>query len=170
MKLEWLIDMMKEWVIAQAYATITQVGSSIGLAIAYLMGQIVDLKTWVQNQNYLTTSFIDRGDPAAKDFTRADFTTDNAWHDRDLSAIVPANAKGVCMRVAIKADVINAYFYLKEKGNVIDANIVSRRTLVANVAHEMSAVCALDENRKIEYKAKNVTWQTMDITVKNWWF
>jgi len=39
--------------------------------------------------------FEDRGDPAVYDYDKNDLTKDGAWHDLDLSGIVPENAKAV---------------------------------------------------------------------------
>ncbi|GAI10265.1 unnamed protein product, partial [marine sediment metagenome] len=47
MKMQWFIDIIKDWVIAQGYATLTQV-----LAIAS------SVKDWVTEQNYTTLTEV----------------------------------------------------------------------------------------------------------------
>lgn len=168
--MQWLIDIILEKVDQAGYALQSWVEAKHYETVTNCKTRTKALADFIEAQGYLTAGFVDRGDPAEKDFTLTDFITDDGWHERDLSGIVPAGAKGVCMRIAIKSNVTNAHFFLRKKGLTYDRNMTSMRTQVANIALETDGVCPLDENRRLEYRARNITWQTMDITVKNWWF
>lgn len=146
-KMQWLIDIIKEWVLAQGYAT----------------------QAWVQAQGYLTTSFVDRGDPAIEDFNSGDITDDDAWHDMDLSGIVPAGAKAVAISVSMLAVQTGLAFYLRRKGNANAFNVAVGYTQVAYLAKGLDLVVPLDGDRFIQYNAANGNWLVLDVTVKGWW-
>ena len=46
--------------------------------------------------------FIDRGNIAAYDYTQADFVISGLWQNKDISAIVPVEAKMVALHVHIR--------------------------------------------------------------------
>ena len=120
--------------------------------------------------NVLTlTGFVDRGDLAAFDFELGDLTTDGNWYDLDLSSIVPAGVRVVLISVLIQDDATSSKFKLRENGNSNIINVIANRTQVANVAIEASGVVACDSNRVIEYWAENLTWSSINITIRGWW-
>lgn len=128
------------------------------------------VKEWVQAQGYLTAGFVNRGDPTVHDFTQATLIQDNAWHELDLSAIVPENAKGVCIYIeAIHASATKTIM-LRKSGNVNETVLSRLRTLVAGLAHYKDATVACDENRKIDYWIQTPNWTLINFTVKSWWF
>jgi hypothetical protein len=122
----------------------------------------------VVTDTYLTTGFVDRGDPSAADFTQASLTTDATWRDLDLSAIVPDGAKAVCLYVNVVDDTVN-YVGFRKNGNSNANNISIVRAQVANVAVAGILTVELSSARVIEYIASNVTFTTIAITVKGWW-
>lgn len=129
-------------------------------------GGYADVKTRLDD---LAGGFTDRGDPGVKDFGIGDFTTNDAWHDLDLSGIVPAGAKAVALSVLIKDNAINSTFLLRKNGNTGGVNVSKMRTQVANLFHDGDCIVALDSNRIIEYYATSTVWTGIDITVKGWW-
>lgn len=135
--MQWLIDIIKEWIIAQGY---------------------------------LTTSFIDRGDPVIWDYGTGDFTPDDAWHELDLSSLVPEGAKEVSLRVVIEHSAVDKVLYFRKHGNVASNNIGGARTQVSMVIFEADTNVALDENRKIDYHLNSPAWIIVHLTVKGWWF
>lgn len=146
--MQWLIDIIKEWVIAQAYATVA----------------------WVQAQGYLTAGFVDRGDPAAFDFDKTDLITDGTWHDLDLSTIVPAGAKAILASILINDELIERSLMFRKKGNV---NIFNRSliyTQVSNIYNSLDLVIPVDADRKIQYRGEAIVWVAIYVTVKGWWF
>ncbi len=118
---------------------------------------------------YLTTSFVDRGDVGAWDFTHADLTKDNYWHDLDLSAIVPAGTTAVQLRVQIKDDSIARAIIFRKKGHTGFWNIARLRIQVANVEIEGDIMVPLDNDRKINYLATGAVWTLIGISVRGWW-
>lgn len=147
MSWEFVIDTIKEWVLSLGYAT----------------------QAWVRAQGYLTTGFVDRGDPASNDFAGADFTKDNNWHNLDLSGIVPAGAKAVLVRALCTSTSINRSFLLRKDGNANSINWVQYRCTVANVPYTADAVCPISTARKLEYRVTHTDLYTIYLTVKGWW-
>lgn len=114
--------------------------------------------------------FVDRGDPATRDFTTANFTADDLWHDLDLSAIVPALAKAVLIYTSTRDNIAGQRIIFRKNGNTNSQAIAVNREKVANLYNEEDQIVACDANRIIEYRASNVVWTTLYLTVKGWWF
>jgi len=123
----------------------------------------------VSGTDYLAPgAFVNRGDPAAVDFAVGDLTTDATYRDLDLSAIVPAGAKAVVLRVGINDDVAGSAVIFRRNGNtntIVNANL---NTQVANLGIAATMIVACDENRVIEYWATSTTWTAIAITVAGW--
>jgi len=113
-------------------------------------------------------TYIDRGDPAVLDLDT--FTCDGSWHELDLSAIIPAGAKAVLLRLTIRDDAVGSYLRFRKTGsaNAINRSII--RTQVSMVYKNADMVVALDDNRKIEYSsAAGTTFVSSDLAVGGWW-
>lgn len=128
------------------------------------------IATVSEDYNYLKTSFVDRGDPAAYDFSHATFTIDNAWHDWDLSSVIPAGAKGVVFFFWFANTNVSIDIQLRRKGNVNTKNISNLRTLVASIFRGAEPIVPLDSNRKIQYKIDNIGVWSIAGCIKGWWF
>ena len=114
--------------------------------------------------------FVDRGDPSAFDFSIGDLTTDATWRDLDLSSIIPAGAKAVLFSATVRDDdAANSVFQLREKGNSNTHNVAAIRTQAAAVTQELALIVVPDSDRKVQYKASNVTWNKIDLLVRGWW-
>lgn len=111
--------------------------------------------------------FHDRGDPGAFDFAIGDLTEDDAWHDLDLSGIVPAESKTVLLRVQMQSAVINRVIAFRENGNSNIYNYLRVTAQVADQTIEMDVIVSMDENRVIEYIMNDLT--VANITVAGWW-
>lgn len=112
---------------------------------------------------------IDRGDPASADYTEANFTNDEAWHDLNLDHIVPAGANFVLFTVVASSAGVASWFKFRMKGNANGWNSSELRTQVAGILNSGDFVCPLDSNRKIQYQLRNVPWPVIYFTVKGWW-
>lgn len=113
-------------------------------------------------------NYVDRGDPAAYDWTKTDLITDGTWRDLDCSAIVPASAKAIHFLVFIYDDAANTLFQMREKGN---QNVLNKDVLVvqvSNVSNGASFFVTCDQNRVVQYNASNQTWTTISILVRGW--
>lgn len=112
--------------------------------------------------------FIDRGDPAQPDWFQPSFTSDGNWHDFDISAHVPANARVISFLIIIIASAQGDGISLKKSGNISDNNISTLTTQVAAAAITGDLLIAATPNQEIQYKiTPNVT--SMIMTVKGWW-
>lgn len=112
------------------------------------------------------TAFVDRGDPAAVDWDETDLTADGAWHDLDLSSIVPAGAVCVMLRVRLEARVQSLHF--RKNGNSNEINTTGVETGGgAGIMHQDLFV-APDSNAVIEYKLSGPI-TSAEITVGGWW-
>lgn len=116
-------------------------------------------------------SYISRGDPVVEvpDYTVASFTKDGAWHDLNLSALVPAGAKIIRVSGSVTDDAVGSLLWLRKKGSASSYTGSTVRTNVANLAADYQFALECDENRVIQYLASNVTWVTIYLTVLGWW-
>ncbi|HUS81521.1 MAG TPA: hypothetical protein VM283_09660, partial [Armatimonadota bacterium] len=112
-------------------------------------------------------AFYDRGDPAAADWANSDLAWDTAWHDLDLSGIVPAGCTAVLLRIeyVISGGTALALWFRRE-GNSNDVN--SARAVATDDAGFEFVVGV--SGQKINYRAltHNVA-DTVNITVAGWW-
>jgi hypothetical protein len=114
-------------------------------------------------------TFTDRGNPANPDWTQLTITQDAAYHDLDLSGIVPIGTKAVLLTVGILSTSANRLLRFRKKGNSNNINITETRTQVANQAIYALVVVGVDENRLIEYYASNAAFTGINVTVSGWW-
>lgn len=134
------------------------------------MQWLIDLvKEWIIEQGYISASYVDRGDPAAYDFTQATLTQDNAWHDLDLSAIVPAGTRAVNLNLRGRHSSTGKELLFRANGNVNYHNASGLRTVVGSLYLYNEITIALDSNRIIEYKAMSPNWTNISISVKGWY-
>ncbi|MCJ7777741.1 MAG: hypothetical protein MUP16_05450 [Sedimentisphaerales bacterium] len=133
-------------------------GGSDEINIAGLSGLLADTQH----------SFVDRGDPAAFDFTVVNFTCDNEWHELDLSAIVPAEATAVILKLQLKTAAVAKYIYFRKNGNVNPYNSSFLATQVTNLWVGNDLIIALDTNKKVSYIATAYAWTAINVTVAGW--
>lgn len=123
-------------------------------------------KTYVDAKTY----FVDRGDPSGGDFNAASYTKDGAFHDLDLSSIVPAGAKAVLMRIYFKSDTVGVQLIFRKKGNANTFNISSVFVQVANTFIGYDLVVPCSTARVIQYNVSaSGTWANIDTVVGGWW-
>lgn len=135
MKMQWLIDLIAEKVIA-----------TIGIP----------------------PTFIDRGDPVFYDFVIQQLVADGAWHELDLSGIIPEGAQAVSLSLAFSATVTNRAVYFRKNGNANAFNSFIAQTIVALINHTAHGVVALSTDRKIDYRI-HTDFNEVYITVAGWW-
>jgi len=117
----------------------------------------------------LVQMFVYRGDPAAYDFVKTDLTTDGAWNELDLSAIVPAGAAAVMLSAHLEGAAVDWTIDFKKNGQANDINHGGMQTIRANVERHRSTIVAVDADRKVQYKADDETWTTLSLVVRGWW-
>ena len=117
----------------------------------------------------LVSMYVDRGDPASYDYAKTDLTIDGAWHDLDLSLLVPAGAAAVIIMGHVEGNAEDWKIEFREKGNTNEINHGGMETIRANVTRHRSSIVAVDANRVIQYKADNQAWTTLNLAVRGWW-
>lgn len=141
--------------------------------------------TWINTDGGTTwqeigKGFVERGDPSAWDF-RLDgsgtlqggganpLTTDGAWHDLDLSALVPAGA-AVVIVYSVSDNLVAKSVGFRKNGNVNTPGTIRIRTEIADdyeVGGTPPIVC--DSDSKIEFWASDTTWTVIDLVIIGWW-
>ncbi|KKK91543.1 hypothetical protein LCGC14_2711890, partial [marine sediment metagenome] len=118
-------------------------------------------------------SYTDRGDPATNDYTVGDFTTDSTWRDLNLgptgAGIVPAGAKAVLLRVAVKDDAAGSQIKFRKNGHTNEINSGGSLVVVVNVTNIEETTVACDTNQVVEYWATNTVFTVINVTVKAWY-
>jgi len=112
--------------------------------------------------------FVDRGDPAAVDFELTDLTTDAAWNNLDLSGIIPTITRAVIIELDTEAAQSNREIIFRKYGNTNEINHTGSITKANNKDMHKTCIIAVDENRKVEYKADDVTWSVINLTIRGW--
>lgn len=113
--------------------------------------------------------YIDRGDPVNADFATEDFTLDDAWHELDLSSLIPAGATAVALTGLFINEQVQRLAMFRLHGNSNAANVARIYTQSASLTICSDFVVALDPDRKIDYLFEGFFWSTISLTVKGWW-
>lgn len=114
--------------------------------------------------------FVNRGDPAAVDFTAGDFTIDSAWHVLDLSAIVPANTSAVLMRCRVKCNSANRWIYFRPVWNINFVNRSQCQVVSANDDYYYDIVVPTLGIAALHYLSNIADFPVIELTVKGWWY
>lgn len=131
---------------------------------------VIDIiQEWVQTQGYLTNSYQDRGDPNAWDFVKGNFTIDSAWHELNLSSIIPSGPSATLIRFFVLPPVINMTIELRERGDTNGIAVSVLRTTAGMVWHDTQLIVGLDSTRIIEYKITAGVWAFIFAVVNGWW-
>lgn len=113
--------------------------------------------------------YFDRGDVGDFDWEIGDFTKDWAWHDLDLSSIIPEGTRQVKFSVLILTGLTNRSFQIREKGNV---GVVNRSAVWSSAASkyiETQHFVTPDAGRKVQYRVTAGFTGTLSVTVTGWW-
>jgi hypothetical protein len=106
---------------------------------------------------------------ASYGFTIGSFTRDGAWHDLDLSSILPAGTTSFWCRCIIEADAASKGFGLRENGQTGDSDAHFAFTQVADTSlYQDLGPIGVDASRVCEYYATNesgFTWGIMSLVV-----
>ncbi|MBA7695001.1 hypothetical protein ES703_103618 [subsurface metagenome] len=110
-----------------------------------------------------------RGDPAVHDFDLLDLTIDGAWHDLDLSAIVPEGAKCVNLITNLRNQFVGVQIRIRRKGqvNIINSLTVWSQTAIVRLGGLFPV--NLNADRVIEYNITPGGWTLIKISVAGWW-
>jgi len=92
------------------------------------------------------------GTLAAYDFTEVDITQDGAWHDLDLSSIVPVGTKAVTLSIGLYtyADIAET-IYFRKKGVLDSVNIARADNTILGRGQVSDVLVGVNSDRKIQY-------------------
>lgn len=108
--------------------------------------------------------FVDRGDPASADWTKATLTLDGSYHALDCSSIVPSNAIAILFDVSIDGMI---YFNMRKNGNS-NLFVIAEIHEQTKAANRGQLLVACDEDQVVEYKGQNITPTTCNVSVAGW--
>lgn len=111
--------------------------------------------------------YVYRGDPEAYDYTQATLSADWTWHTLNLSAIIPANAKLVHLRLRALSATTGMSLLVKKVVPTNGMNLVCLETLVANRNTFEDAIVDCT-GHQIAYMASSGTWSGLGILVLGW--
>lgn len=112
-------------------------------------------------------SYVARAEQTAYDYDQTSLTKDGAWHDLDLSAIIPASAKLVLLRVGASYTAGGSYFRIGKQGDTNSFSVVNVATQVANIINEQTALVPV-VNQKIRYWCTAVSFSSLRLLVLGW--
>lgn len=114
-------------------------------------------------------SYVGRADIATYDFDANNLTQDGAWHTLDLSAIVPAGAKAVVLRLGASHSSAGRYFRVAPLGYTGSCNQANVTSQVANVINEQTTIMPMNTARTLSYWATSGTFAAIRVFVMGWW-
>ncbi len=112
--------------------------------------------------------FVDRGDAVGTDFSVGDLTIDDAWHDLDLSGIIPVNAKAVILRVECSSPSAGDRSKFRTKGHSREDNVSIARSQVTGINIGYDLVVVPDINGVVEYRVSTGVYTVFEIVVGGW--
>ena len=108
--------------------------------------------------------------PVTWDFVLANFTTDVAEHELDLSNIVPAGAYAVLLNIEIADGQAGSNFEMKHPDHVNYTVGMHLHTHVATQHVSGDFILHIDEEkRRLTYTGTDLTFNSINLVVKGWW-
>lgn len=118
--------------------------------------------------NILPKSYIDRGDAASWDFSKADFIIDGDWHVLDLSGIVPEGTSLIHLSIVAQSAYNDKVIKFCKCGNVNNFNKELIGIQHGNKEYYESRFIACDVDGKIEYWISSGYWPVLDVLIRGW--
>ena len=118
-------------------------------------------------------SYVDRGDPAAADFTISGLILDDAWHDLALNSsangsFLPTGIIAVAVHFTLSANAAGKTLSLRKKGHTTGFNISAMTSQVANQPWADDISIGVDSAATFQYNGpSNFTVATL--VVKGYW-
>ncbi len=134
--------------------------------IGHLSGYNLYVKEYIQETKEM---FIARGLRGDYDFVTAAFTADGAYHDLDLSSIIPANTKAILALVQIYDTDVGSWIRFKKKGAGYDMCLSEVSVYNADVDTFEDLIIIPDASQVIEYKVVATGLDYIGFLIKGWW-
>ena len=110
-----------------------------------------------------------RGQVEDPDFFLGNLIRDNAWHDMDLSFIVPSGADAVAMSVRLSSSGAGKAIRFRHPGVSTEHPRAMETTQLANINYWSDMMVSCDVDRHIQYRISTDPWNNIEITIKGWW-
>ncbi|GAI13049.1 unnamed protein product, partial [marine sediment metagenome] len=104
------------------------------------------------------------------DFDAINFTQDGAWHELDLSGIIPVGVKAVSVRIKIGDAVVQKRARFRAVGDTNTLHTCEIHSQVSNFFIVARFDIGVDSNRKIEYYIDAPGISTLQLVIRAWWF
>jgi len=111
--------------------------------------------------------YVHRAGVTGYDYEESTLIQDGAWHVLDLSAIIPASAKLVLLRVGAAHGLKGKYFRVCKAGESTMYAYVNVATQVADVLNEQTALVDCS-GQQIQYWATIGTFSRLLLVVLGW--
>lgn len=112
--------------------------------------------------------YYDRGLDAGHDFTEATLTVDNAWHDLDLSSIVPVGTVAVLMKSELTDAAFGCVVRYTITGIAGTYNCSRVHAPVTGGYGGGDSWVGVDGDRKIQYRASPAGIDSLKVYVAAW--
>ena len=112
--------------------------------------------------------YIDRGDIEANDYLIGDLTADGAWHDLDLSGIIPIGTALCMLLVSLNSSILSKMMKFRTKGDSGAYNAPLVMASVINQTFYTSLVVHPDSDRVVEYMLSDAGIISITIIVQGW--
>lgn len=111
--------------------------------------------------------YVNRTEQSAYDYAEDMLPADGAWHTLSLSAILPANAKLVLLRLGASHSTAGTYFRVSKVGQTGAFSCVNVACQVANIINEQTALVDCT-GQQIQYWLTSGTFAAVRFLVLGW--
>ncbi len=102
------------------------------------------------------------------DLREGSMICDGAWHDWDISGIVPANATHVQVKLYVYDNLVDRNLYVRTKGRTEASSSVMVGTQAANIPTFICGIIKIGTDTKLEYCATNDTFTEIRAVIMGW--
>jgi len=115
-----------------------------------------------------SSALVIRPQYTSEDFTLPDFNNDNAWHDLDLSGIVPDKAYAVVVNLRLRAIGATESTRWRTKGSTTEIGAVKAGTPPVSSYRWHQLIIACNSDRVIQYRNSAGAWTAVDFNIYGW--
>ncbi len=106
-------------------------------------------------------------EPTSPDYTQATLTEDNAWHELDISGIVPANTTAIAVSLIVSDGSVGARGRLRSSSQSSIYQVLEIQVNVTNKTISNNGIVGVS-GQAIDY-AFNVVFTSISLTILGWW-
>lgn len=128
-------------------------------------GSDADVATRLDRMDGATGGFTYKGPKTAVDYTEADLTQDDSWHDLDISTKISAGAKAVLIQVVLLTINDNSTISFRKNGTSETSSAACLSEAGYDVPENSQLWIVPDANGVIEYMCAGWSYSSIDITI-----